>query len=83
MGRLFGSSYVPNLKERLLQHEIVARPWAKLAAVLCELHGRTLLVVSNYFSNYIEVVYLCSTTTQAVVFIIKYIVVFIIKIRVT
>ena len=54
-----------------------------IAAVLCELHGRTLLVVSNYFSNYIEVVYLCSTTTQAVVFIIKYIVVFIIKIRVT
>ena len=36
-------------KEPLLKHEIVARPWAKLAAVLCELHGRTLLVVSDYF----------------------------------
>ena len=54
-------------KEPLLQHEIVARPWAKLAADLCELHGRTLLVVSDYFSNYIEVARLCSTTTQAVV----------------
>ena len=54
-------------KEPLLQHEVVARPWAKLAADLCELHGRTLLVVSDYFCNYIEVARLCSTTTQAVV----------------
>ena len=36
-------------KEPLLQHEVVARPRAKLAADLCELHGRTLLVVSDYF----------------------------------
>ena len=54
-------------KEPFLQHEVFARPWAKLAANLCELHGRTLLVVSDYFSNYIEVARLCSTTTQAVV----------------
>ena len=40
-------------KEPFLQHEVFARPWAKLAADLCELHGRTLLVVSDYFSNYI------------------------------
>ena len=32
-------------KEPLLQHEVVARPWAKIAADLCELHRRTLLVV--------------------------------------
>ena len=54
-------------KELLLHHKIVARPWAKLAADLCELHGHTPLVVSDYFSNYIEVAHLCSTTTQAVV----------------
>ena len=35
-------------------------------ANLCELHGRTLLVVSDYFSNYIEVARLSSTSTQAV-----------------
>ena len=54
-------------KVPLLQYEIVARPWAMLAADLCELHGHTLLVVSDYFSNYIEVAHLCSATTQAVV----------------
>ena len=54
-------------KEPLLQHDVVARPWAELAADLCELHRRTLLVVSDYFGNYIEVARLCSTTTQAVV----------------
>ena len=32
---------------------------------VCLAHG--LLVVSDYFSNYIEVAHLCSTTTQAVV----------------
>ena len=53
-------------KEPLLQYEVVGRPWAKLAADLCELHGRTLLVVSDYFSNYIEVARLSSTSTQAV-----------------
>ena len=35
-------------KEPLLQHKIAPRPWAKLAAVLCE---HTLLVVFYYFSN--------------------------------
>ena len=38
-------------KVPLLRHKVVARPWAKLAANLCKLHGHTLLVVSDYFSN--------------------------------
>ena len=42
-------------KEPLLQHEVISRPWAKLAADLCEFNGRTLLVVSDYFSAFIEV----------------------------
>ena len=58
-------------KQPLLQHKIVARPWAKLAADLCELHGHTLLVVFYYFSNYIKVAHLCSTTMQAVVHELK------------
>ena len=32
-------------KELLLQHEVISRPWAKVAADLCESNGHTLLVV--------------------------------------
>ena len=39
-------------RKPLLPHEVIARPWAKLGADLCDLHGRTLLVVSDYYSNY-------------------------------
>ena len=54
-------------KEPLPQHEVIARPSAKLTADLCELHGRTLLVVTDYFSNYIQMTRLSATSTQAVV----------------
>ena len=54
-------------KEPLLQHEVISRPWAKLAADLCEFNGCTLLVVSDYFSGFIEVSRLEAITTQAVV----------------
>ena len=43
-------------KETLMQHEIMARPWAKVCADLCDFRGRTLLVVCDYFSGFIEVV---------------------------
>lgn len=42
-------------KETLLQHEVNARPWSRVASDLCELHGRTLLVMVDYYSGYIEV----------------------------
>ena len=54
-------------KEPLLQHEVILRPWAKLAADLCEFNGCTLLVVSDYFSGSIEVSRLEAITTQTVV----------------
>ena len=54
-------------KEPLLQHEVISRPWAKVAADLCESNGRPLLVVSDYFSNFIEVSRLHNITTKAVV----------------
>ncbi|KAL9976432.1 hypothetical protein ACROYT_G013732 [Oculina patagonica] len=41
-------------KEPILQHEFIARPWAKVAADLCEIDNRVLLVVSDYYSNFIE-----------------------------
>jgi len=53
-------------KEPLIQHEITDRPWAKIGADLCELRGRTLLVVCDYYSNYVEVENLHKTNTVAV-----------------
>ena len=53
-------------KETLCQHEFAPHPWAKVGADLCELHGCTLLLVCDYFSNYIEVESLQTTTTRAV-----------------
>lgn len=42
-------------KEPLLQHEVLSRPWTKVAADLCEVDFRVLLVISDYYSNFIEV----------------------------
>ena len=42
-------------KEPLAQHDFAARPWSKFAADLCQLKGRTLLVISAYYSNFIKV----------------------------
>ena len=58
-------------KETLMQHEIIARPWAKVGADLCDLNGRTLLVVCDYFSGFLEVERLHSTTTVAVSKVLK------------
>lgn len=54
-------------KEPLLSHELVARPWSKVAADLCELDGRTLLVIADYYSNFIEVARLNSVTSRSVI----------------
>ena len=35
-------------KEPIQQHKFAARPWSKMGTDLCELQGRTLLVVSDY-----------------------------------
>ena len=53
--------------ETIQQHEIIARPWAKVGVGLCNLHGRTLLIVCDYFSGFIEVEHLQSTTTAPVI----------------
>ena len=53
-------------KEPLQQHRFAARPWSKVGADLCELKGRTLLVVSDYFSNYVEVENVSKPNTNGV-----------------
>ena len=55
------------VQEPLFQHEVPPRPWAKVAADICFHSGRTLLVVVNYFSNFIEVDSLPSETSKSVI----------------
>ena len=47
-------------REPIMQPEFAARPWAKVGADLCDHAGWTLLVVSDYYSNFIEVKHLHS-----------------------
>lgn len=54
-------------KEPLLSHELVARPWSKVAADLCELDGTMLLVIAHYYSKFIEATCLNSMTSRSVI----------------
>ena len=53
--------------EPLLQHEVIARPWAKVTADLCELDDRILLVITDYYSNFLEVASLNSVTSRSII----------------
>ena len=54
-------------KEPIQQHDFAARPWSKVAADLCDLDGHTLLVISDYYSNYIEVARTTSITSRSII----------------
>ena len=54
-------------KEPIQQHDFAARPWSKVAVDLCDLDRRTLLVVSDYYSNYIEVARVTSVTSKSII----------------
>ena len=54
-------------KEPLLQHDVTDQPWSKVAADLCELDNRTLLVIVDYYSNFVEVARLSSLTSRSVI----------------
>ena len=50
----------------IIASEFAARPWSKVGADLCDLQGRTLLVVCDYYSNFIEVENITRATTAVV-----------------
>ena len=52
--------------EPIVQHEFAAHPWSKVGADLCDLQGRTLLVVCDYYSNLIEVENITKVSTTGV-----------------
>ena len=47
--------------------KFIAHLWAKVAADLCEFDSRELLVVCDYYSNFMKVVYLGNITSQAII----------------
>ena len=53
-------------KEPLQQHEFPDRLWSKVGIDLCEFQGRTLLVLVDYHSNFIEVEHITKPTTSGV-----------------
>jgi len=54
-------------KEPMQSHKFIAHPWTNVATDLCEFESRVLLVVCDYYSNFMEVVYLGSITSQAII----------------
>ena len=46
--------------------ELMSVAWSKIGADLCQIDGRTLLVVCDYFSNFIEVARMITVTTRSV-----------------
>ena len=42
-------------KEPIMQHEFTARPWSKVSVDLCYENGHSLLVMCDYYSNFVEI----------------------------
>ena len=61
-------SYQPTQsKEPLIPHEFPARPWAKVGVDFFTLENRNYLLTVDYFSNFVEIDNLTSTTSTAVI----------------
>jgi transposase InsO family protein len=54
-------------REPMISHDIPDLPWMKIAADLCDFDGRILLVIVDYYSNYVEVESVKSATSANVI----------------
>ena len=57
--------------EPLIPSTLPQRPWEKIGTDLFELKGKSYLLLVDYFSRYIEVIKLSSTTTSSIVTAMK------------
>ena len=55
----------------ILQHDIPTRPWANVGADLMTLDDKNYLVTVGYFSNFVEVDRLETTTSAAAIYKLK------------
>ena len=60
-----------NSKEPLLPHSVPDRPWAKVGADIFEIQRKKFLVLVDYYSGYVEVDELTSTTANHVINLCK------------
>ena len=54
-------------KEPLMPTPLPQHPWQRIAADFCEVKGRRYLVVTDYFSRWLEIVHMPSTNTQLLI----------------
>lgn len=58
-------------KEPLISTPLPDRPWKRIALDLCELNKNNYLVISDYYSRFLEVLHLPSTTSTQVILRLK------------
>ena len=56
-----------NTKEPLLPHSIPSRPWSKVGGDLFELRGKHYLILVDYYSGFVELNHLHTTTSNQVI----------------
>lgn len=56
-----------HIKKPLMPSQLPSRPWQKVAIFLCEFEKQNYLVVSDYYSRYLEILNLPATTSSQVV----------------
>jgi len=57
--------------EPLIPTELPSRPWQKLGSDLFEYKGATYILVVDYFSRYVEILKLSSTTSASIIVALK------------